>query len=401
MKERRSQKQSQRQSKKSVHFPETAIALQIPNNEDQKRSLESGEIPPEQVKQIQHDEIISSFAIGDTIRLPKNALRDPVDFVILKKIGSGTYGEVYEVQPKDKSKLPSYFPHHKQKNITYALKRMKSLEKTKAFEYEQMIMNAIASAYPNYQPPCAPHILCYFDISQDKEGRFYFLSEKMDGDVFHLLSDLKTNKQAMSLAKSVYKQTIAGLKELKELGLLHRDLKPENLLYHIPVGPSGRKRNSEIQIKLGDFGLSCIPKSEKLKCGFKVTGTPGYIDPIVLTEVWNPELDPNEKYKLHQMDELWDETNDIYSLAIILFEILFGQYLNEMDLEAITMKDADVVYYMYKDVHEKNKTKIEEEMKKYKDLGKEKSEEYRILEFILKNSEPFEKKQTIQEVLGK
>jgi hypothetical protein len=40
-------------------------------------------------------------------------------------------------------------------------------------------------------------------------------------------------------------------------------------------------------------------------------------------------------------------------------------------------------------------------MKKYKDLGKEKSEEYRILEFILKNSEPFEKKQTIQEVLGK
>lgn len=385
--------------KKSVHFPETALALQIPNKDEQKRSLESGEIPLESLPAIQHDEIISSFAIGDTIRLPKNSLRPPIDLIIHKKIGSGTYGEVYEVEPKDKKSLPDYFPRSNKKPMTYALKRMKSLEKTRAFEYEQMIMNAISAAYPNYRPPCAPHVLCYFDISQDKEGRFYFLSEIMDGDLMALLKQLKTNKQNMALAKSVFKQTLQGLKELKEIGLLHRDLKHENLLYHIPVGSSGRKRNSEIVIKLADFGLSCIPKSEKLSCGFKVTGTPGFIDPIILTEVWNPELKNDEKMKMNQLDELWDETNDIYALAVILYEILFGQYLNEMDLEAIMMKDADIVYYMYVDAHEKNKKVIEAEMKKYKDAGKEKSQEYKLLEFILRNTEPFIKKQTIEEAM--
>jgi serine/threonine protein kinase len=387
-------------SRKSVQFSEKAPALQIPNKDDQKRSLESGEIPPESQTPIQHDEIISSFAIGDTIRLPRNSLRPPIDLIIHKKIGSGTYGEVYEVEPKDTKHLPDYFPFSKQKGkpITYALKRMKSLEKTRAFEYEQMIMNAISSAYPNSQPPCAPHVLCYFDITIDKEGRFYFLSEMMDGDVLHLLKDLKTNKQSMALAKSVFKQTIQGLKELKEIGLLHRDLKHENLLYHIPVGASGRKRNSEIQIKLADFGLSCIPKSERLACGFKVTGTPGFIDPVILTEVWNPMLRDDEKARNNKLDELWDETNDIYALAVILYEILFGQYLNEMELDTIPMKDADIVYYMYVDVHEKNKKIIEAEMKKYKDSGKENSAEYKLLEFILRNTEPFDKKETIDEV---
>jgi serine/threonine protein kinase len=375
---------------KSVHFPEKAIALQIPNKED----LESGEIPSE--KQIQHDEIISSFAIGDTIRLPKNSLRPSIELAILKKIGSGTYGEVYEVEPK--GKMPSYFPQSKKgQPQTFALKRMKSLEKTRAFEYEQMIMNAIASAFPNYQPPCAPHVLCYFDITKDKEGRFYFLSEKMEGDIFDLFRDLKSKKQMINLAKAVYKQTIQGLKELKEIGLVHRDLKHENLLYNIPVGPTGRKRKSEIQIKLADFGLSCIPKSEKLSCGFKVTGTPGFIDPKIMVEVFNPELkDKEEKNKLNKLDELWDETNDIYSLAIILFEIIFGQhYLNEGEIEAINTKDADLIYYMYVDAYERNKKIIQEEIKKYK----ENSMEYKILNFILFNTDPFfEKRQTLDQL---
>jgi hypothetical protein len=109
-------------------------------------------------------------------------------------------------------------------------------------------------------------------------------------------------------------------------------------------------------------------------------------------------LQDDEKARNDKMDELWNETNDIYALAVILYEILFGQYLNEMELDTIPMKDADVVYYMYVDVHERNKKIIEAEMKKYKDSGKENSAEYKLLEFILRNTEPFDKKETIDEV---
>jgi serine/threonine protein kinase len=381
-------------SKKQVHFPETALALQIPNKY-QLESLESGEIPPDQQVPIQHDEIISSFAIGDTIRLPSNELRPPMNFTIKEKIGSGTYGEVYEVEPL--SKLPAYFPIPKDKSKppTYALKKMKSSEKTQAFQYEQMIMNLIASAYPNFVPPCAPHVLCYFDISRDRQGRFYFLSEIMDGDLLDVVNSLRTDKERIQVAKSVFKQTLAGLKELKEIGLLHRDLKHENLLYHIPIGPSGRKRKSEMVIKLADFGLSCIPKSQNLGCGFKITGTPGFIDPNVMLKILDPDLDFEEKKKLEKLDEVWDETNDIYALSIILYEVLFGPYLEDQDFAVLQMKDADLIALMYNDANIRNKPKVEKELGKYKPN----TTEYKLLKFILRNFEPFVKKQTIEEAI--
>jgi serine/threonine protein kinase len=381
-----------RSSPKQVQFSDKAEVLFIPN----ERNLESGEIVQE--IPIYKDEIISRVSKGDIIKLPRNQLRGPLELVIVKNIGSGAYGEVYEVKPK--GPIPDYFPFDKKerklgKEPTYALKIMKSLKKTRAFEYEQMIMNAISAAYPNYRPPCAPHVLCYFDITQDKQGRFYFLSEIMDGDTLQLWNSMKTGKENMTLAKATLKQTLAGLKELQEIGLLHRDLKHENILYHIPINSeTGRKQKSKIELKLADFGLSCIPKSEKLGCGFKVTGTPGFIDPILLIKVYELK-DEDEKKKLDKLDELWDETNDIYSLAVILYEMIFGRFLNSKDYDGLTLKDEDIIRIIYTETEERNTKKVIEEMKKYK----EGSAEYKLLSFILRNIKSFERKQTIDEAL--
>lgn len=356
-------------------------------------NLEPGEVGEE--KPIRTDENLMILGKLDTIKLPKTQLRGPLELVIMKSLGSGKYGDVYEVKPK--GEIPDYFPKaQKAQEITYALKIMKSLVRGKSsFEYEQMIMNAISAAYPNYRPPCAPHVLCYFDISKDKQGRFYLLSETMDGNLLEFTQDMKSKKEQISLALITLKQVLAGLKELQEIGLLHRDLKQENILYHLPIGKNGRKQKSKVEIKLADFGLSCIPKSENLPCGFKVTGTPGFIDPLILLKVFELK-DETEKRQLDKLDDLWDETNDIYSLAIILYELIFGFYLNNQEYDAILFRDEDIIKIMYKEAEERNVKKVEDLMKMYK----EGSSEYKLFSFILRNMKSFERKQTIDEAIN-
>ena len=372
--------------KKEVKFDNKINVLTIPNR---IQSLESGEIMD--WKPIQ-EPLPPMNALSENFLLPKNKLRGPLEIKVVKKIGAGTYGEVYVVEVKEKvNPIPKYFP----KPNRYALKRMIDLERNRAFEYENEIMSIILKQYPN----CAPHVLCYFDISIDKEGRYYLLSELMDGDILDYYNELiqnisdeeKLRKKKMKLALDVANQTLAGLKELQKIGLLHRDLKEENLLYKYPIGPTGRVRRSEMQIKLGDFGLSCILNSKTLRCGDSPVGTAGYIDPRIILEARK-----RDKEDVVEVDEIWDETNDIYSLAVIAYQILFGDYVSKEKIKSLKEKDDEIFVYDYEDIYQENNKWIENEMRNY---GK-KSKEAKLLRFILRNSDPFGKKQTIDESIA-
>jgi hypothetical protein len=329
-------------------------------------------------KSTEKEELITTMAIGDTIRLPRNELRGPFEMMILRKIGSGAYGEVYHVSPKDM--VLDYFPKG-----TYALKRMIKIDKPKAFEYEQMIMNTLRNAYKNFESRCAPHVLCYFDISKSKDGRYYFLSELMDGDLTKYMGMINTDKKSMKLALEVFHQVLEGLQELQSVGLIHRDLKPDNILYEIPVGPSGRQRPSGITFKIGDYGLSCIPSIDALRCGKSITGTPKYIDPLIMDYI--------QSGAAQNMKEIWDETNDIYSLAVILYQILFGDYLTNDVYRSVRSGAKDALRNGYQGLYEQKVKNVQNEMMKYG----AKSKEGKLLRFIERNIIPFEKKLTIEE----
>jgi len=375
---------SDKSTKKEVKFDEKINVLTIPNRIE---SIESGEIIDFNPKQEKQELLPPLNALSDDFVLPKNKLRGPVNLKIVKKIGSGTYGEVYVVEVKEKvNPIPKYFP----KPNRYALKRMIDLKRNRAFEYENEIMSLITKQYPN----CAPHVLCYFDISVDKEGRYYLLSELMEGDILKYDNDLIENtsnpdvlrKKKMKLALDVTQQTLAGLKELNKIGLLHRDLKEENLLYNHPKGPTGRVRRSKLEIKLADFGLSCVLNSSNLKCGDSRVGTSGYIDPKIVLEARKRDT---------EVEDIWDETNDIYSLAVITYQILFGDYVSNKQIKSMYEKDDDFLVIEYEDVYQVNNRNIENEMKLY---GKN-SKETKLLRFIMRNTDPFVKKQTIDEAI--
>lgn len=79
-------------------------------------------------------------------------------------------------------------------------------------------------------------------------------------------------------------------------GVLHRDVKPANVMVHLPTH----------QVKLTDFGVARLAESGRTRTGF-VLGTPAFMAPEQLAGA--PA----------------DSRSDLYSLAVMLFQLLTGR----------------------------------------------------------------------------
>ena len=102
----------------------------------------------------------------------------------------------------------------------------------------------------------------------------------------------------MSVGKTiaVIKQVCDGLAEAHRLGVVHRDLKPQNIMLD-------REGNARIM----DFGIARTFRTKGLTGGNVMIGTPEYMSP---EQVEGKDIDLR---------------SDIYSLGIILFEMLTGR----------------------------------------------------------------------------
>jgi len=151
------------------------------------------------------------------------------------------------------------------------------------------------------------HIIKTYDIHRcEHEGLSLILLSMEYADGGSLKNWLEENKdnenKLLSEGPDLFEQTCLAVRTIHQAGLIHRDIKPENILLC-------RSGNGFI-VKLSDFGISYsivnfLAESRKLPI---VAGTPLYMAP--------------EQFVGRPKDI--KASSDIYSLGVVLFEILDG-----------------------------------------------------------------------------
>lgn len=144
-----------------------------------------------------------------------------------------------------------------------------------------------------------PNIVSVFDFGTTLEGHLYFVMEYVEGTTLHHL--IRTTGLKPPQALEIIMGVCEALNFAHAEGIVHRDIKPANVL----VDVRGR-------VKVTDFGLARISgPSAAEQAGYTMTGT------VLGTPDY---MAPEQKRGMHV-----DHRADIYSLGVMLYEMLCGQ----------------------------------------------------------------------------
>jgi eukaryotic-like serine/threonine-protein kinase len=142
-----------------------------------------------------------------------------------------------------------------------------------------------------------PNIVGVHDLIEDG-GEFFIVMELVEGQ--GLDEQLKASVgQGLDFqeAFTIFSQMLAALDHAHSDGVIHRDIKPSNVL----ITESRR-------VKLTDFGIALLIGDKRLTASQSAIGTPTYMSP---EQIVRPRSIDNRA--------------DLYSAAVVFFEMLAGQ----------------------------------------------------------------------------
>jgi serine/threonine protein kinase len=216
--------------------------------------------------------VSSSAAIGGGRFAPGQIIADRYRIVALA--GRGGMGEVYRAEDLKLSQLVAI------KFLPAALSQ--DAGALARFHSEVRIARQVSH----------PNVCRVFDIG-DADGVPFLTMEYVDGeDLASLIR--RIGRLSPDKAIEIARQVCAGLAAAHERGVIHRDLKPANVM----LDGSGK-------IRITDFGLASVAAS--LEGAEAKAGTPAYMAP--------EQLEGKEV----------TAKSDLYSLGLVLYEILTGK----------------------------------------------------------------------------
>jgi Tol biopolymer transport system component/predicted Ser/Thr protein kinase len=221
-----------------------------------------------------------------TIEAPKEELTTGSTFAgryqIIEELGKGGMGKVYKVLD---TKI----------NEKIALKLLKpevAMDKKTIERFSNELKFARKVRHE--------HVCQMYDLGEEK-GTHFITMEYVSGD------DLKSmirmvGQLSPGQAISIVKQVCDGLAEAHRLEVVHRDLKPSNIMI-----------DRDGSVRIMDFGIARSVKGKGITRAGVMIGTPEYMSP---EQVEGKEV---------------DQRSDIYSLGVILYEMVTGRVPFEGD----------------------------------------------------------------------
>jgi serine/threonine protein kinase/tetratricopeptide (TPR) repeat protein len=211
----------------------------------------------------------------DKITLEKDMIGKLIShYRILEQLGKGGMGEVYlaEDLKLERKVAIKFLPQH----LT------KDKENVERFERE-----AKATATLNH-----PNIVTIYEIAEENT-QVFIVMESIDGQ--SLRTKIKSGFLDLYEILDITNQICDGLSEAHKADIVHRDIKPENIL----IDKNGR-------VKILDFGLAKLKGVSKLTKETSTLGTLHYMSP---EQIQGQEI---------------DHRSDIWSLGVVLYEMLTG-----------------------------------------------------------------------------
>jgi serine/threonine protein kinase len=210
------------------------------------------------------------------------------NFQVVRLLGEGGFGEVYEAENPFLQRRAAIKVLH--------TGMVQDAELVRRFLNEARAASAIRH----------PNIIDVFDAGVTPEGEPYILMEFLAGDSLQKIL-LERGRIPLRTVQEIARQAGSALSAAHAADIVHRDLKPENLFLIPDEGmPMG------FRVKVLDFGIAKVKHRDDQNSTLKtqaglLMGSPAYMSPEQCRDSSEVDL-----------------RTDIYSLAIMVYEMLAG-----------------------------------------------------------------------------
>jgi serine/threonine protein kinase/Tfp pilus assembly protein PilF len=197
-------------------------------------------------------------------------------YKVLEKLGGGGMGVVYKAQDTklDRTVALKFLPEHLLADKEAVQRFISEAKAASSFDH--------------------PNICTIHDINKTEDGHFFIVMGYYKGET--LKRKLDAGPIQIDTAINYATQIATGLARAHEAGIIHRDIKPENIII----------TNSD-EVKILDFGLAKISGETSITKSGSTVGTVSYLSP--------------EQAKGESVDHI----TDIWSLGVVLYEMLAGE----------------------------------------------------------------------------
>ncbi len=131
-----------------------------------------------------------------------------------------------------------------------------------------------------------------------------------------LYNRIEVGRIAEREAAVLFRQVVSAVAYLHARGVIHRDIKPENVLL-------ARSAAGAPTVKLGDFGWAIVKRAASKRT--TICGTMEYLPPEVCRGARESmALNGGGLVAGASISEEYDESFDLYTLGVLLYEMLVG-----------------------------------------------------------------------------